>query len=150
MSDTQAMDVPNSQEVEKFLTSIGDQAIEDPAAVSSAIIANILQARSAEELFNRPETTDASSLLGVRIVVSGVRWMRSDFVDGLGFYCLIDAANDDGEKLTISCGSRNVMAQLYRAIELHLLPCYCAIVESERTTAAGYKVMSLEGRTAPA
>lgn len=149
MSDVQPSPNVTSTEVEKFLTAVMDQSVDDPAAVSTAIVASILQAKSVDEVLNRQNTVDASSVVGQRLAIRGARWMRSDLQEGPGFYALIDAANDDGEPLLITCGSRNVMAQVYRLIELNALPCYAAIEESERATAAGYHPMSLVGRTAP-
>jgi hypothetical protein len=119
-----------------------------PRSVSRAIVHDILTAPTIDEVFQRRELTHARDILDERLTILGVRWMQGDYdTAGAGFYAVIEAANDDGEKLQISCGARNVMAQLWRLAELGAFPITVAIVESGRATAAGYKPMTLEPRT---
>jgi len=87
-------------------------------------------------------------VLGETLTVLAVRWLKGDFESGPGFYAVIEAANQDGEKVQVSCGAGTVMAQLWKLGELDAFPIQVAIVESGRTTAAGYKPMTLEHRNA--
>jgi|SRR5271156_5615984 len=149
MTDVVPSDEAGSADIERFLTAVNSVTTEDPAAVSAAIVANILQAPTAEAVLQQASTTQAEDVIGQRLLVRGVRWQHSDIADGPGFYALIDAVDDQGEVHVITCGSRNVMAQLFRLGELNALPCHVAIMQQEKATAAGFFPMFLEGRIAP-
>jgi hypothetical protein len=137
----------DSGEVEQFINAASSQALDDPEAVSRAIVHDILTAPSVEDVFRTRELTHARDVLGERLTIHDVRWSRGDYdTGGPGFYAVVDATNDAGERLQISCGARNVMAQLFRLKQLDALPLPVAIVESGRTTAAGYRPMMLEPR----
>jgi hypothetical protein len=148
MTDVQPIDTIANSEVERFLTSVEAAVMDDPAAISAAIVANILQARTAEDVFGTNDVTPAEDVLGQRLTIRGVRWNRSRYDDGPTVYAMIDAVDDDGEVLTISCSGRNVMAQLFRLNELGAFPAVCAIVQADRPTAAGYFVLNLVARAA--
>jgi hypothetical protein len=149
MSDVVPSQTVTNREVEAFLTSVDAQINDDPAAVAASIVASILAAPDAESVLQQASTTAAEDVLGQRLLIRGQRFNKSDKADGPGFYALIDAVNDDGEVMLITCGARNVMAQIYRLSELNALPCHAAIVQQEKPTAAGFYPMSLEGRQAP-
>lgn len=149
MTDVVPSDNIDAREIERFLTSVSEMVTDDPAAVSAAIVASILQAPNAEAVLTQATTTAAETIIGQRLLIRGQRFNRSDFAESAGFYAIIDAVNDDGEVMLVTCGSRNVMAQIFRLNELGALPCHAAIVQAEKPTAAGYYPMSLEGRTAP-
>jgi hypothetical protein len=138
-----------SAEVERFIAAASAQVLDDPEAVSRAIVHDILTAPSIDKVFQQRELTHARDVLDERLTILGVRWMQGDYdTTGPGFYAVVEATNEDGEKLQISCGARNVMAQLYRLAELDAFPITAAIVESGRATAAGYRPMTLEPRNA--
>jgi hypothetical protein len=149
VTDVQASQEVASSDVERFLTSVNSQVIEDPEQISAQIVGDILRARSVEDVLGQRQLVEAESVLGQRIVVRNVRWMGSAFDDGPGFYAVIDAANDDGEPMMIGCGGRNVMAQLFRLIELGALPLYVRIQRADKATAAGYYPLYLDPATAP-
>jgi hypothetical protein len=137
----------DSAEVERFIAGATSQVLDDPEAVSKAIVHDILTAPSIDDVFRTRELTHARDVLGERLTILGVRWMRGDFdTAGPGFYAVVEATNGDGEKLQVSCGAGNVMAQLWWLAEHDELPISVAIVESGRTTAAGYRPMILERR----
>ena len=148
MSKTDTTSAPGT-EVEQFIAGATSQVLDDPEAVARAIAQDILTAPTIDEVFARRELTHARDVLGEPLTVLGVRWMQGDYdTAGPGFYAVMEAANHDGEKVQVSCGARNVMAQLWRLNELGAFPIQVAIVESGRTTAAGYKPMILEPRGA--
>ena len=154
MKETQVPEedmTPTTQltDVEKFLTTVAGSIDQDPAAVQAAIVAGILASKTAEDVLHQQETTHAEDVIGVRLLITGLRWLRSDFEQGPGFYCVIDCTDDDGTRQVVTVGSANVMAQLFRLDELGHLPFYAAIVRATRPTAAGYYPMRLEGREAP-
>lgn len=126
------------------------QITEDPAAVAAAIVADILAAKTIDDVFAQQDTTHAEDILGERLMVRSVKWLGSDKADGPGFYSLLDAVDDAGTVRLVTCGARSVMAQLFRLQELNAFPLYVAIVQADRATAAGYFPMRLEPRTAPA
>ena len=130
MSKTQEI-ASTPGEVERFIAGATAQVLDDPEAVARAIAHDILTAPTIDEVFARRELTHARDVLGEPLVVLGVRWMQGDYNStGPGFYAVIEAASDDGEKVQVSCGARNVMAQLWRLHELDAFPIHVAIVES--------------------
>lgn len=149
MTDVVPSENISNREVEAFLTSVDAQVNDDPAAVAASIVASILQAPDAQSVLQQASTTQAVDVLDQRLLIRGQRFNKSDKADGPGFYAIIDAVSDDGEVMLITCGARNVMAQIYRLGELGALPCHAAIVQQDKPTAAGFYPMSLEGREAP-
>ena len=150
MTDVQPSPNASTADVERFLTGVHAQINTSPEEISAAIVADILKSASVEEVFAQQETTHAEDVLGERLLMQDVKWLGSDVDNGPGFYALIRAVDDDGVIQLVTCGARNVMAQLFRLQELNALPIYAAIVENDRKTASGYNVMRLEPRTAPA
>lgn len=118
---------------------------QDAAAAGMEIAARILRAESVDEVFEQGGATPALEVIDVPLIVNGLRWNRSDYEgEGAKVYALIDATRaDSGEELTITCGSRNVMAQLYRLDQLGALNTPVKIVRAERETARGFRPMWL-------
>ncbi len=107
-------------------------------AMARANAQGILTAPTIDEMFARHELTRVRDVLGEPLTVLGVRWIQGDYdTAGPGFYAVMETANTDGEKVQVSCGARNVMAQLWRLNQLGTFPIQVAIVESYCTTTAG-------------
>lgn len=119
--------------------------MSDPAEAAEAIMRGILAAEDVAAVFEMAGTTPAKELLDVAIIVTDYRFMRSEHDDGAPVYALIDAARDDtGEALKVTCGGRNVLAQLLTLGRLHALPRRCKIIEAGKPTARGFKPMWLQ------
>lgn len=126
---------------------VGDQMPEfvDPEQASRDIVRRILEAEDLDALFEQAGTIGCDDVLGKPLSFRDFRPMRSAFEEGAGMYFVVDAADlETGEQLVISCGARNVMAQLYRAKQLGALPLNAAIVKAPRPTANGYYPLWLE------
>ena len=122
----------------------------DGEAISAQMVARILSATSLEEIMRPVTTTDAESILNETLVLRGYSKMPSTKKDSrLRFYLLLDCVNMDGEPVTVSCGSANVMARTIALSRNGHLPAYVAIVQSPRPTASGYYPLDLEPRTKP-
>lgn len=106
---------------------------EDPNRAAREIVQSILDAESADEVLAETEVTHARDMLDEAFVALGVHFHSSDFAgEGSGVYAVIDGATKDGDKLTITCGARNVVAQLYRLATLNAFPRPVMIVERGR------------------
>lgn len=144
MANREVARTPDTANLERFLTAGAEVETVDPDAISAEIMQRILNATTAEAVLGKG-AIDASSVLNQRLVLRGVRWNKSTKGEsGPGFYALLDVANVDGEPMTVTCGSRNVMAQAWRLADLGLLPLGVRIMESPVETAAGGRPMWME------
>jgi len=95
MSKTTTVHEP--AEIERFIAGASAQVLDDPDAVSRAIVHDILTAPTVDDVFRRRELTHARDVLGDTLTIVGVRWMQGDYdTDGPGFYAVVDAANTGG------------------------------------------------------
>lgn len=115
-------------------------ATSDPKKVQEDILNRILAAGSVEDVFaNVGSLTHSDAILGREIEVSAVRYNKSDYAEGLGFYAVIDYVDiQTGVQDTASIGSTNAMAQLFRLDTLEALPIKMVLKQSDRPTAQGY------------
>lgn len=130
---------------ERFLAAAEDDLAEtNPDEVTLDIIKRILRSADVDEVLEGASATHAEDMLGVPFALTDVRFNRSSF-DGAGpaFYALLTGADAQGEKVTITCGARNVIAQAWKLKDMGALPVLVEIQQSERPTAAGYKPMWL-------
>lgn len=125
--------------IESYLRDIGSFVIEDPEEASMAIVERILQAGSPDEVLQPAEPLKARELLGIPLEIKGFRFMRSSYGGREGVYAVIDAWRlDTGEAILVTCGGRNVLAQLYRLATLDALPVRVYFEQSSRPTDSGY------------
>jgi hypothetical protein len=120
---------------------------DDPEGSALAIVQRILSAPSAEAALSQPRAVGAREVLGRDLRVDRVRIAPSDFgVDGgIGVYALLDCVDTEtGERMTVTCGALNVLAQLEVLVREQALPAEVRIVESARPTRAGYRPLWLE------
>lgn len=140
------VEVLTGSELELYLGTGSLETIQDPEEVARSIVRRILEAETADEVLSpRGEVTHAADVLNKALVLVAVEYRRSDLDEGAGVYALLSMAEaGSGEKLLVSCGSRNVMAQAYRLDRLGALPTGVRIVEAQKATAAGFRPMWLE------
>lgn len=128
-----------------FILSDATPEFEDAEQASRDIVMQILQAADADEILEGAEVTPAKAMLGKPLRINGARAKKSAYEEGATMYVLIDAVDlGTGEVVKISCGSRNVLAQLYRTYQLNAFPLDCRILESERPTANGFRPLWLK------
>jgi hypothetical protein len=131
-------------EVEKALmdpkAKISVAESSDPDAVISEIVAGILQS---DDPLAQSTAAGGRDILGVPILIESVDWRNSDFSgEGLGIFAVVHARDQGGQKMAITCGGRNVLAQLYRLVKDGSLPVGVHFEES-KPTARGTTVLWL-------
>jgi hypothetical protein len=99
--------------------------VEEDAAfeIAAKVIDEIMVAESIEAVFaaNESGPQDAEDYLDKSLGVFGVRFWRSaeKFRKGtLGFYVVMDYVDFDGNKEMVSVGASNVVASIFRLMEL--------------------------------
>jgi len=111
---------------------------QDSDAAAEAIVRSILEAA---DPLARVEAVGGRDLLGVPLRVTSVEWRNSDLAgDGLGIFAVLHATQQDGTEVAVTCGSRNVLAQLYRVARDGVFPVDISFSES-KPTAKGYTAL---------
>jgi hypothetical protein len=133
-------------EFDEFLAAANDQSVELTAdQISEQIIRRILSSTTADEILGGAGTTPARDVLDVPFTLVDLHLNKSGIDGGaLGMYAVLDGVNADGEKLAITCGASNVMAQAYQLRKIGALPVDVVIRQSDKPTANGYHVMWLD------
>lgn len=116
--------------VTEALLQPGAQLADTPEDAARGIVEDILSATSAEEVLDEAEVIHARDMLDVPFVLISARFNNSTAGgNGIAIYAMLDAALDTGERALISCGARNVVAQVHRLMQLNSLPRRVRIVE---------------------
>lgn len=96
----------------------GFGASDDAEGVSRAIVERIISAEDFADAFN-PQELPAwrDTLLDIGVLVRKLHLNKSTVAGG-SLYAVVDVERlDDGSALTVSCGGRNVLAQLVKLVE---------------------------------
>lgn len=90
------------------------EIVDDPNEISRQIVAQLLASESDEELQNFGNATGWRELPDVPMELHGFRWQASSFEgEGAPVYFIVSATNlESGERVTLTTGSMNVLAQL--------------------------------------
>lgn len=128
------------------------EVVDDPGEISREIIAQLLAAKSDDELQNFGNAQGWRELENVPVVLKGFRWRPSSFDEGGPVYVVVQGfRTDTGEQVILTTGSGNVLAQLSnmarRAVEAgssELSDAPWMLVKSEKPTANGYRPLHLE------
>lgn len=116
---------------------------DDDAMV--AIIVQIVNAQSPEQLDAPWSATGMERLDGQWISVRALKRMPSEYADGLGFYLIVDARIvETGEIVSVSTGSVSIIVQLLRANALGAFPLTVKPVIAAKPSANGFRPMHLE------
>lgn len=95
-------------------------AAADPEAMSAAIMQRILEADTFEDAFTQQNLTPWRSMLNVPVLVRDVHFNRSTIEGGEGgapVYAVCDLVIvETGEAVTVTCGGKNVLAQLVKGL----------------------------------
>lgn len=118
----------------------------DPETMSRAIVERIMQAETFEQVFQPSELEPwREAYLGVPVKVRGFHLNASGFEQGSSVYAVVDlvplAGESQGEIVTVTCGGRNVLTQLVKALEKGWLDRPVKLVE--RGTASGFRTLWL-------
>jgi hypothetical protein len=108
-------DVAQLDELEAMLLGTKEvpDVVEDPAEIQREIMAQLLDAKSDEELELVGQATGWRELPGVPMQISGFRWRPSTYEEGSPLFFVIDAVRlDTGARVALTTGSGNILAQL--------------------------------------
>lgn len=138
-SNGQIISATTSQALEDYLAGRETVQVQDPDDVVRGIVARTLEAGSLDELLNRQAVVGLRDLMARTLVISDVRWGTSTYEDGLPFYAIIDAADAvTGEKLVVTTGAMQPMAQLYMMKKHNWLPAAVKVDTTAKPTSGGY------------
>lgn len=125
-----------------MLEAMQEVSAQSSEQIEANILAGYLNAESLADLLDVGTTVKAEDVVGKPIVVTAVHYNTSKIVDGPPVYAVI-TAKGDGKPLTVTCGSRNVMTQLFAANAKGWLPFECVLDELPHPTANGFYPMYL-------
>lgn len=127
-----------------FLTGLRDEVSMNSANAQLGIISQIINANDLDAVLTQTETVKAADVYGQPLEVHGVRYLVSDFGEGMGVYAAIDATHPfNGDRCVVTCGGANVIAQLWRIRELGSFPCKVAIEQRATPTKSGFRPLRL-------
>lgn len=134
-----------SVELTEYLTTTEALAIEDPEQVAFEIVSRILTGTTVDDILNRQQVMSGEALLGIPIIVARVKWHKSGYDQREAVYALVEGTNaGTGEQVLITCGGRNVMAQLYALNKIDAFPLALKFGKASNPTANGYYPLWLE------
>lgn len=144
-TDVVTIDAPAPPAVASYLSSSKAAVEEDPEQVAWEIVQRILSAQSPDEVLSRQQVMSAKELLGFPLIIERVRWQRSAYEQRESMYALVNAHRTDLDvDVVVTCGGRNVMAQLWRLGELNAFPIKAKFGTTAQPTANGYYPLWLE------
>lgn len=121
----------------------GELVALDAEAISEQILLRILNAGTAQEVLAGVSTVSSDAVLNKPMMVHGVHFNESSMKDGEGVYAVIDA-RVGSVNFAVTCGSRTVLAQLFRLKELGAYPMRLRITKAVTPTASGFYPLQLE------
>lgn len=141
------MDVASLNELDEILRTgeMNAEVIDDPDSISRSIIDQLLGADSDEALQDFGNAQGWRELLEVPIELHGFRWRVSDYAEGAPIYFIVSGTRlDTGDRVTLTTGSLNVLAQLSNmARRGTLVGGVWQLHEAEKQTRAGFKPLWL-------
>lgn len=126
-------------------TPIPNAGTDGAAAMSRAIAERILDAETFEDVFSAQDLDAWTNYINVPVFVKEFHLNPTGYsVEGNpSVYAVVDIANAvDGEQRTVTCGGRNVMAQLVKMLEKGWLDRPVKLVS--KRTAEGYDALWLQ------
>jgi hypothetical protein len=119
--------------------------VDDPAEVSRRMMEAIFDSEDVDSILGRSIAIHAQDIIGRPFTLTGIRYMKSRFDQGLPVFAVMDAEFlDDGSTGSITCSARNVCAQAAMLWKLEALPKAVKIMRTENPTADGYFPLFLE------
>lgn len=103
-----------------MLDRINRGADLSPDEAHESIVRRVMAAETVDEVLARQQVTHSRDMLDVPFMLESVHFNESTIEgEGPGFYGILNGTRTDtGEKVTVSCGGRTVLAQLFKLAEL--------------------------------
>lgn len=125
-----------------LLTDETVEVVDDPAEMAKEIVAQLLGAESDEELESFGQAIGWRDLQGVPVEIHNFRWRPSDFAGegGASVYFVVEGTRlDDGDRVVLTTGSRNVLAQLTNLAKRGRIPgAVRMMTKAEKATRGGF------------
>lgn len=121
----------------------GFGAADDAGAMARAIVERIIAAEDFDSVFTQQDLPAwRDTLLDQPVKVIDFHLNKSTVEGGGAIYAVVDVERlADGERLTVSCGGRNVLAQLVKMLEKSWFDNPIKMIE--KRTAEGYGALWL-------
>lgn len=125
------------------------RAEQEDTSVSStdthaAIIDEIMESQSLDELLENSEPEDLTSFVGRVITIREYSVNDSEFQNGAPIYLALKVTDEEtGERRVITTGEQNVMAQVIRAKDAGWLPFKCRPFQSNKPNKYGRYIIRL-------
>lgn len=138
--------IPDSDVFRRFLAAADEGQLDaNPDQVAIDIIAKILNAETTADVLGGGGATHARDYLDTPFTLTGLHFNESTFEgQGPNFYAILEGADENGERVAVTCGARNVIAQAWKLADMGSLPIAVVIKQSAKATSAGFHVMWLE------
>jgi hypothetical protein len=115
------------------------EIVDDPDAISRQIIEELLAAETDDELERGVGATGWIDYEGIPVEIHSFRWRKSDYEQGAPIYLIVFATDlRDGEPVTLTTGSKNVIAQLINLAQRDRFPVVRMLTRADKPTANGY------------
>lgn len=135
-------DIAQVEELEKILLGQKEvpEVADDPAEIQREIIEQLLAATSDEELEQVGNAIGWRELAGVPVEIEGFRWRPSSYEEGSPVFFVVTGTRlDTGERVALTTGSGNVLAQLANMAKRGTLYHAVRMVEiSDKATKGGF------------
>lgn len=117
------------------------EVVDDPEQIQKEIMAQLLAAESDEELEQVGSAIGWRDLLGVPVQLAGFRWRPSSFEEGAPVFFVVTGTRlDTGERVALTTGSGNVLAQLTNMARRDTLVGAVRMAEqSDKPTKSGFR-----------
>lgn len=113
--------------------------VEDDAEVQERILRNILASNSVHNLLTAGAAVPADDVLGIPLRFHAIRAAESEYDAGSDHYLHCDVeVLSNGDRMTISCGARDVVVKLLTASMRGWLPLDARLERAKKATKAGY------------
>lgn len=123
MMPTKELAKPDPKEIERaFSVILGDEELpsaSDPEIVTRAIVERIMAAETFDQAFQPQQLESWQQYKGEPVVVRSFKLNRTSFEETAGapVYAVCDLVLGSGEVVTVTCGGRNVLAQLVKMLQ---------------------------------
>lgn len=128
-----------------FIESMPELIESDADTIAAEMFERIMAAETIEDVLKDQGLTDAVDVLDMSLRISGVRFNKSTFAEGSGYYAVISARKTvDNEAVTVGCGAARVVMQLAKLAQLKAYPCVLVIRRADKPSSKGFFPMWME------